>query len=119
MTTSLDLAQRSRVDALHRSGPINPLAVLAAAVGAGFAVWGAFLARHVSDHSGELLRAGLVVAWASVGLTVTLRRPRERLGPLVLAGTALGGAASLVSSAIQATTAGACGCHRSPSTRPC
>ena len=81
---------------------VNPVAALAAGAGAGFSLWGAVLARHAHDSSGEIVRAALVTAWALVGLTVTIRRPSERLGPLVLAGTLLGGMASLAGAALQA-----------------
>ncbi|MDP9074881.1 MAG: histidine kinase [Actinomycetota bacterium] len=76
--------------------------MLAAGAGGGAAVLGAILARDAPHRWGELLRAILVVAWASVGLTVTIRRPAERLGPLVLVGTVIGGLASLAGAMLQA-----------------
>ncbi len=106
--TSLDLTQptRPRVAAVRSRAWTNPAAGLAAGAGAGLSVWGAVLARHAPGPSGEIVRAALVVAWAVVGLTVTIRRPSERLGPLVLAGTVLGGVASLAGAALQAHGSG-------------
>ena len=90
------LAPRDRGDG------IIPLAALGAVAGAGLAMWGAVVAREFADGSGAVIRAAVVVSWASVGLAVTMRRPKERLGRLVSIGAGLGGAASLASSVLQA-----------------
>lgn len=106
--TSLDLPQptRAKVPAVRERGWTTPVATLAAGAGTGLSLWGAALDRHVNDPSEEIVRVALVVAWAVVGLTVTIRRPSERLGPLVLAGAFLGGVASLAGAVLQAHVGG-------------
>ncbi len=101
--SSLDLTQPTRalIGARHRRGCLNPVAVAAAVTGAGLALWGATMARHGADQAPEVVRVALVLAWAAVGLTVTIRRPAERLGPLVLVGTVVGGLAALAGAALQ------------------
>ena len=81
--SSLDLTQPTGalIAAPHGRGWLNPLAAVAAVTGAGLALSGATMAQHGADHAGEVVQVALVVAWAAVGLTVTIRRPAERLGP--------------------------------------
>ena len=102
--TSLDLTRSTGTrPAVARGRSLTaPWAGAVAAAGAGLALWGAVLARHAPDQSGQVVRAALVVAWAAAGLTVTVRRPGERLGRLLLGGAVLGGIASLAGSALEA-----------------
>src|SRR5207247_2726930 len=50
------------------------------------------------NTSTEVVRIVLICAWALAGIVLTLRRPRESLGPLALGAAALGLAGSLVHS---------------------
>ena len=54
----------------------------------------------------QLERAAVVVAWAVAGLTVARRRPAERLGPVVLGGSALGALAVLAAGVISSAPGG-------------
>jgi signal transduction histidine kinase len=90
-----------------RSGQARDVAAVRAAAAAaviavGLAVWGAALASRAPNMEGGVLLAVLVAAWAVAGLVVTARRPWERLGPLVLAGTFLGGLGALAGGAVHA-----------------
>jgi signal transduction histidine kinase len=77
-------------------------AVAAAAAASALAAWGAVLAGNAPNQEGAVLLAVLVAAWAGAGLVVTVRRPWERLGLQVLAGTMLGGIGALAGGALHA-----------------
>jgi signal transduction histidine kinase len=64
--------------------------------------FGAAFARQASDPVGRWLELGLVAAWALAAATTTVRRPGERLGPLVLWATLVGALASLSASVLSA-----------------
>ena len=60
------------------------------------------LAQDAGDASAavQTVRVGLILAWVIAGVAVSVRRPHEPLGPLVLAGTVLGGAAAASAAAL-------------------
>jgi signal transduction histidine kinase len=62
----------------------------------------AMLAQDAGDASAavQTVRVGLILAWVIAGVAVSVRRPLEPLGPLVLAGTVLGGAAAASAAAL-------------------
>ena len=66
--------------------------------------WAAtFLPETPSDDVPlQIIRIGLVAVWGLVGGALALRRPREPLGLLVLAGTLVGAAAVVASAALRA-----------------
>jgi signal transduction histidine kinase len=74
----------------------HPLAALAP-VGAGLALGGLLLVGDDGLSGAELVRVGLVVAWALAGLSLVVRPGQRRLGAIVLAAAALGGACVLCS----------------------
>src|SRR5438034_3419412 len=80
----------------------RPVAVLYGPLAVGLTVWGAVLARNAGDAGAEWLRVGLAVAWAAAGTLAVVRRPDERIGPLVLRATLVGAVTSLAASALRA-----------------
>ena len=95
-------ARAESVRALARSSLPLALALAAAAL----AIGGVVRARHAGDLGTEVSRAGLVVVWAAAGLVLTLRRPDERMGRLVLWAAGLAGVGSLAASALRAWSHG-------------
>jgi signal transduction histidine kinase len=80
----------------------TPLALTAAVLGA--AAWAAtFLADVPADDVPlQAIRIGLVAVWGLVGGALAVRRPREPLGLVVLAGTLVGASAVVASAALLA-----------------
>ena len=74
----------------HRVAALAP-------VGAGLALGGLLLVGDDGLSAAELVRVGLVVAWALAGLSLVVRPGQRRLGAIVLAAAALGGACVLCS----------------------
>jgi signal transduction histidine kinase len=74
----------------------HPVAALAP-VGAGLALGGLLLVGDDGLSAAELVRVGLVVAWALAGLSLVVRAGQRQLGMIVLAAAALGGACVLCS----------------------
>jgi signal transduction histidine kinase len=74
----------------------QPVAALAA-LGIGFALGGLLLMGDDGLSAAEVVRVGLVVAWALAGLALVLRAGQRPLGVVVLAAAALGGACVLCS----------------------
>jgi signal transduction histidine kinase len=74
----------------------HPVAALAP-VGAALALSGLLLMGDDGLSAGEVVRVGLAVAWALAGLALVLRAGQRRLGAVVLAAAALGGACLLCS----------------------
>jgi len=85
--------------------PARPVTSLAATVLALFALGAAAYAPVLGRHGNlatESVRAVLVAAFALAGTFAVIRRPFERQGTLVLAGTAVGALAALFAAVIQA-----------------
>src|SRR5438270_331088 len=80
----------------------RPATVLYAPLAVALAAGGAVLARHAGDAGTEWLRVALAAAWALAGALAVVRRPDERIGPLVLRGTVVGAATRLAASALRA-----------------
>jgi signal transduction histidine kinase len=80
------------------------LAAVALALVIGASVLLAGAADAAGVHDGDVrvqgLRIALVAVWGAVGVALSLRRPAEGQGPLVLAGTIVGGIAVLAASAL-------------------
>jgi signal transduction histidine kinase len=74
----------------------HPVAALAL-VGIALALGGLLLVGDDGLSAAEMVRVGLVVAWALAGLALVLRAGLRRLGVVVLAAAALGGACVLSS----------------------
>jgi signal transduction histidine kinase len=74
----------------------HPVAALAP-VGAVLALGGLLLVADDGYSAAEVVRVGLVVAWALAGLALVLRPGQRRLGAVVLAAAALAGACVLCS----------------------
>jgi signal transduction histidine kinase len=109
VTTTMDIpfATTSTGVGVARSGRrVYALALTAAVLGA--AGWAAmFLPDTPSDDVPlQAIRIGLVAVWGLVGGALALRRPREPLGLLVLAGTVIGAAAVVASAALRAGQGG-------------
>jgi signal transduction histidine kinase len=85
---------------------LAPLALTAAVLGA--AAWATtFLADVPADDVPlQAIRIGLVAVWGLVGGALAVRRPREPLGLLVLAGTLVGASAVVASAALLAAHGG-------------
>jgi signal transduction histidine kinase len=80
----------------QRDRRAHPVAALAA-VGVTLALSGLLLVGDDGLSAAEVVRVGLVVAWALAGLVLVLRAGQRRLGVVVLAAAALGGACVLCS----------------------
>jgi len=80
--------------------------VVLAPIAVALAVSGAFIARDSGDTGTQVVRAALVVAWATAGAVISLRRRQERLGPLVLLGAVVAGGASLTAALLRAVDHG-------------
>jgi signal transduction histidine kinase len=105
VTTTMDvpLATTSSGIGVAPSGRrLASLALTAAVLAA--AGWAAtFLSDLPADDVPlEAIRIGLVTVWGLVGGALAVRRPREPLGLLVLAGTLVGGSAVVASAALRA-----------------
>jgi signal transduction histidine kinase len=102
MNVPLAPASTASVGVASSRRRLGALALTAAVLGA--AGWAAtFLADTSSDDVAlQAIRIGLVVVWGLVGGALALRRPHEPLGLLVLAGSLVGGAATLATAALQA-----------------
>ena len=74
----------------------HPVAALAP-VGAVLAIGGLLLVADDGYNAAEVVRVGLVVAWALAGLALVLRPGQRPLGAVMLAAAALGGACVLCS----------------------
>jgi signal transduction histidine kinase len=83
----------------------HPVAALAP-VGAGLALGGLLLVGDDGLSAAELVRVGLVVAWALAGLSLVVRPGQRQLGVIVLAAAALGGACVLCSGILHRDPAG-------------
>ena len=83
----------------------HPVAGLAP-VGAGLALGGLLLVGDDGLSAAELVRVGLVVAWALAGLSLVVRPGQRQLGAIVLAAAALGGACVLCSGILHRDPAG-------------
>jgi signal transduction histidine kinase len=83
----------------------HPAAALAP-VGAALALGGLLLIADDGLSAAEVIRVGLVVAWALAGLALVLRPGQRRLGGVVLAAAALGGACVLCSGILHRDPAG-------------
>jgi len=77
-------------------------AVVLAPIAVALAVAGALITRDAGQPGTQVIRAGLVVAWATAGAVMVLRRRLERLGPLVLLGAVVAGGASLAAALLRA-----------------
>jgi signal transduction histidine kinase len=88
----------------RRARRAHPVAALAP-VGAALALGGLLLLADDGLSPAEVVQVALVVAWALAGLALTLRPGQRRLGMVVLAAAALGGACLLCGGAL----------HRDPS----
>jgi signal transduction histidine kinase len=85
----------------HRGRGLAVLLVVAIAALIAVDVWKwAGGGDEVFDPVTQGIRVGLLAAWGLAGVVLTSRRPSERLGFLVLAGTALGAAAAATDAAI-------------------
>ncbi len=106
MTTTMNVplapASTASVGVASSWRRLASLALTAAVLGA--AGWAAtFLADTSSnDVPLQVIRLGLVAVWGLVGGALAARRPHEPLGLLVLAGSLVGGAATVASAALQA-----------------
>jgi signal transduction histidine kinase len=80
----------------QRGWRAHPVAALAP-VGAALAIGGLLLVADDGFDAAEVVRVGLVVAWALAGLALVLRPGLRPLGAVVLAAAALGGACVLCS----------------------
>ncbi|HEX2701171.1 MAG TPA: histidine kinase [Acidimicrobiales bacterium] len=87
-------------------GRASPLPGLLAALVSGLAVAGVVLARGNGSLDPHVERAALVVAWAVAGVVVSVRRPGERLGHLVLGAAMVGAVAALAAGAIASSPDG-------------
>ncbi|MDQ6838464.1 MAG: hypothetical protein M3137_09080, partial [Actinomycetota bacterium] len=105
MTTTVRVAadQQTHPEVVRRPAGIMAAAPFAMAL----AIGGVVLARHGGDRLTEATRAALVLAWAVAGAVITARRPHERLGPLVLIATVVGGTGGLAAAVLRASTHGA------------
>jgi signal transduction histidine kinase len=83
--------------------------VALAPVGAGLALGGLLLVGDDGLSAAELVRVGLVVAWALAGLVLVARPGQRRLGAVVLAAAALGGVCVLCSGILHRDPAGSLG----------
>jgi signal transduction histidine kinase len=96
MATTQGRAVRApTADARQQRRP-HPAAAVAP-VGAVLALGGLLLVADDGLSAAEVVRVGLVVAWALAGLALVLRPGQRRLGAVVLAAAALGGACVLCS----------------------
>jgi signal transduction histidine kinase len=91
-----------------QQGRAHPVAALAP-VGAGLALGGLLLVGDDGLSAAELVRVGLVVAWALAGLSLVVRPGQRRLGAIVLAAAALGGACVLCSGILHRDPGGSLG----------
>jgi signal transduction histidine kinase len=89
----------------QRGWRAHPLAALAP-VGAALAIGGLLLVADDGFDATEVVRVGLVVAWALAGLALVLRPGQRPLGAVVLAAAALGGACVLCSGILHRDPAG-------------
>jgi signal transduction histidine kinase len=83
----------------------HPVVALAA-VGVGLALGGLLLVGDDGLSAAEVVRVGLVVAWALAGLALVLRAGLRHLGVVVLAAATLGGACVLSSGILHRDPAG-------------
>jgi signal transduction histidine kinase len=83
--------------------------VALAPVGAGLALGGLLLVGDDGLSVAELVRVGLVVAWALAGLVLVARPGQRRLGTIVLTAAALGGVCVLCSGILHRDPAGSLG----------
>ncbi len=91
-----------------RSGGGQPLGSLALAlVAVGLSVAGAVVAAGTGGGSTRIFQAALVGAWSVAGVVIALRRGDERMGPILLAGSAVAGAATLAGALVRADRVGA------------
>jgi signal transduction histidine kinase len=86
-----------RSTAERRQGRRPHVAATLAPVGAALALGGLLLVGDDGLSPAEVVRVGLVVAWALAGLALVLRPGQRRLGAVVLTAAALGGACMLCS----------------------
>jgi signal transduction histidine kinase len=82
------------------------LAAALAPVGTALALGGLLLVADDGYSAAEVVRVGLVVAWALAGLALVLRPGQRRLGAVVLAAAALGGVCVLCSGILHRDPAG-------------
>ena len=82
---------RTATEARPESGPRSPNPAIALGpVSIAVAVGGTIAAADTSHVATAALYAGLVTAWAVAGVIVTVRRPAERQGILILVGSLVG-----------------------------
>jgi signal transduction histidine kinase len=81
----------------ERQGRLPHPAAALALLGAALALVGLLLVADDGLSAAEVVRVGLVVAWALAGVALVLRPGQRRLGAVVLAAAALGGACVLCS----------------------
>jgi signal transduction histidine kinase len=89
----------------HQGRRLHATATLAP-VGAALALSGLLLVADDGYSAAEVVRVGLVVAWALAGLVLVLRPGQRRLGAVVLAAAALGGVCVLCSGILHRDPAG-------------
>jgi signal transduction histidine kinase len=77
-----------------------------APVAVGLAVAAAVLARDTGHLKTAVLFAATVVAWATAGALITVRRPGERQGSLILQASVLGAVAALATAVLWADAGG-------------
>ena len=87
----------------RRAHPVSALA----AVGVALALGGLLLVGDDGLSAAEVVRVGLVVAWALAGLMLVLRAGQRPLGVVMLAAAALGGACVLCSGLLHRDPTGA------------
>ncbi|HZA74811.1 MAG TPA: histidine kinase [Acidimicrobiales bacterium] len=112
MTTTMDVplaASSTGVGVAPSGRRLASLAMTGAVlVAAGWAA--TYLSDVPSDDVPlQAIRIGLVAVWGLVGGALAVRRPREPLGLLVLAGTLVGGSAVVASAALRAGHGGTVG----------
>lgn len=94
-TSTSDGAALTATALFRTAGPRLAMAPVAIASAVGAAV----LARGASEADTALLYAVTVTAWAVAGVMITIRRPGERQGQLVL-GASLAGAVAVLAAAV-------------------
>jgi signal transduction histidine kinase len=105
MDATLERTEISQTSAPSRTG-FAPIPLLLATVAGALAVWAAYTASRGQVAPGGIVAAAVVLAWATSGGVVAVRRPGTTTGLVATIGAVTGALAALAAASIHASNAG-------------